>query len=304
MQHESRGRKRCIQTWIPHYWRLKADLRKYLHKLRIVIYLCCHYCTHRSQASIWVDAILLKCFVYECRSEWFISLPGTDTRNYTGFTLSVRLSVCPCLLTKWCPLCTFHNTSQIHFLFTQLINQLHKMCHMLFFFKMSFNFADFLKFHNYIYNLLSSAGCQATSQEWMNGPMEQQRPKGIWIDTMSDPLYDLDLWPNPWPWAFIFKVKFSNSCISGLGGPIDMERKAYESKECWTCYILCAFTHDLALGFTKSYSKIAVSGLDMSGSFAFINIKAANSSMRNKKKAFMFFHCVWGIPDYFVVSLI
>ena len=61
----------------------------------------------------WIDAILLKCFVYECRSEWYTALQGTDTRtqNYTGFTLSVRLSLCPSLLTKWCPLCTFHNTS-------------------------------------------------------------------------------------------------------------------------------------------------------------------------------------------------
>ena len=64
---------------------------------------------------------------------------------YTGFTLSVRLftppsvclsalpSVClsVCLLMKSCLFCIFHSTSQIHFIFTHLISQLQKVCHML-----------------------------------------------------------------------------------------------------------------------------------------------------------------------------
>ena len=29
---------------------------------------------------------------------------------------------------------------------------------------------------------------------------------------------DLDLWPHTWPWAWIFRVKFRNSCISEWGG--------------------------------------------------------------------------------------
>ena len=29
-------------------------------------------------------------------------------------------------------------------------------------------------------------------------------------------LCDLDLWPHPWAWPAIFKVKFQNSCISGI----------------------------------------------------------------------------------------
>ena len=50
-------------------------------------------------------------------------------RGYTGFTsirLSVRLSIC--LWTESCPLCNFHNTSWIHFIFTHLIKQIQKVC--------------------------------------------------------------------------------------------------------------------------------------------------------------------------------
>ena len=32
-----------------------------------------------------------------------------------------------------------------------------------------------------------------------------------------------------WPWPWIFKVKFWKCCILGMWGPIDMERKEYES---------------------------------------------------------------------------
>ena len=45
---------------------------------------------------------------------------------------SVCLSVC--LWTEWCPLCIFHNTSWIHFIFTHLINQ---VCRVLRFLKNS-----------------------------------------------------------------------------------------------------------------------------------------------------------------------
>ena len=35
--------------------------------------------------------------------------------------------------------------------------------------------------------------------------------------------------PRPWPWSWHFKVKVWNSFISGMGRPIDMERKVCES---------------------------------------------------------------------------
>ena len=54
---------------------------------------------------------------------------------YTGFTLSLRLSLCPFVCGwKLYPLCIFHNISEIHFTLTYLINQLQKMCCVLSFF--------------------------------------------------------------------------------------------------------------------------------------------------------------------------
>ena len=38
-------------------------------------------------------------------------------------------------------------------------------------------------------------------------------------------LYDLALWPHPWPWLWGFKVRVWNSFVSGMGWPIDMEGK-------------------------------------------------------------------------------
>ena len=37
--------------------------------------------------------------------------------------------------------------------------------------------------------------------------------------------YDHMVWPWPWPWPWNFKIKFWNSLISGIGGPIDIEQK-------------------------------------------------------------------------------
>ena len=42
-------------------------------------------------------------------------------------------------------------------------------------------------------------------------------------------LYDHALWPHPWPWPWNFKVRVWNSYISGMGRPIDMERKGCDS---------------------------------------------------------------------------
>ena len=34
---------------------------------------------------------------------------------------------------------------------------------------------------------------------------------------------DAGLWPHPWPWPWIFKVKLLNRCILVMDGLIDME---------------------------------------------------------------------------------
>ena len=78
---------------------------------------------------------------------------------------------------------------------------------------------------------------------------------------MLDPHCDFELWPHPWPWPLIFKVKFGKSHNSGMGCPIDMEWKGCESTECWTHVMTFNFdlTHDLDLEFSTSNFEIAVS---------------------------------------------
>ena len=70
--------------------------------------------------------------------------------GYTGFTLSAFPSVCLFirLWTECCPLCIFHNTIRVHFIFRHLINQLQKVCHLLSFVKNSkiWIFRNFFKF--------------------------------------------------------------------------------------------------------------------------------------------------------------
>ena len=52
-----------------------------------------------------------------------------------------------------------------------------------------------------------------------------------------------------WPWTLTptmtltldFQVKFWKACISGTGGPIDMEWKRRESLGCWTLYVTLNF---------------------------------------------------------------
>ena len=67
----------------------------------------------------------------------------------------------------------------------------------------------------------------AVSQE-LDGHLTWNR-RDLRLYRMLDPLHDFDLWFHPWPWTWIFKVKFSNSHISGMGGSINMERKGCES---------------------------------------------------------------------------
>ena len=66
---------------------------------------------------------------------------------------------------------------------------------------------------------------------WMyprNGRADRHGMKGIWGDRVFYLLCDLELWP----WPCIFKVKFWKCCISGMGGPIDMQPKGCESIGC------------------------------------------------------------------------
>ena len=65
-----------------------------------------------------------------------------------------------------------------------------------------------------------------------NGMADGHGTKGMWVDRILDPCCGFQLSPHPWPWPWIFKVKFRKSRISGMGWPIDMERKGCESIEC------------------------------------------------------------------------
>ena len=63
-----------------------------------------------------------------------------------------------------------------------------------------------------------------------------------------------------WPWPLIFKVKFWKCRISGMGGPIDMERKGCESIGCYHIVTLnCDLTIDLDPWFSRSNFENAVS---------------------------------------------
>ena len=82
-----------------------------------------------------------------------------------------------------------------------------------------------------------------------NGRADWHGTKGIWVDRILDPHCDLELRPHPWPWPLIFKVKCWKSHNSGMGVPINMERKGYES--IW-CYTYCVtLSYDLDIGIFK-----------------------------------------------------
>ena len=53
----------------------------------------------------------------------------------------------------------------------------------------------------------------------------------MWLDHIDPSTQDFHCFflSHPWPCPWIFKVKFWNSCISGIGCPIGMEQKGYES---------------------------------------------------------------------------
>ena len=86
-----------------------------------------------------------------------------------------------------------------------------------------------------------------------NGMADSHGTKGMWVDRMLDPCCDLQHSPHPWPWPWIFKVKVWKCYISGMAGPIDMERKGCESIGCYIHFVTFNFdlNHDLDLGFSK-----------------------------------------------------
>ena len=91
-----------------------------------------------------------------------------------------------------------------------------------------------------------------------NGRADWHGTKGMWVDRMLDSLCDFELWPHAWPW--IFKVNFLNSCISGMGGPINMEWKGYESIGCYSYYV--TLSYDFDLGFWRSnFEKALIIGI-------------------------------------------
>ena len=98
-----------------------------------------------------------------------------------------------------------------------------------------------------------------------NGRADWHGTKGMWIDRMLDPHCDFELWPHPWPWPLIFKVKFWKSRNSGMGCPIHMERKGCKWAECWTHVVTFNFdlTHDLDPWFSRSnFGKVVTQELD------------------------------------------
>ena len=61
-----------------------------------------------------------------------------------------------------------------------------------------------------------------------NGMADWHGMKEMWVDRMLDSFCDFQCLPHPWLWPLIFKVKFCKCYISGMGWPIDMERKGCE----------------------------------------------------------------------------
>ena len=78
-----------------------------------------------------------------------------------------------------------------------------------------------------------------------NGRVHWHGTKGMWVDWILDPCCDFQLWPHPWPSPWIIDDRYWNSCIPGMGGPIDMERKGYESIRCYTYFVTLSYDLEL-----------------------------------------------------------
>ena len=138
--------------------------------------------------------------------------------GYTDFTLFTRPSVClPVRLwTESCPLHIVHNTSHIYLIFTHLINQYQKVCHVL---RFSKNFAYFF-LDDFNLGFSRSNFEIGIFQDWWS---DWHGTKVIWINMMVDSLYDLNLWSQPWFRPWIFKVKLWNSSVLRMAGSDSFE---------------------------------------------------------------------------------
>ena len=88
-----------------------------------------------------------------------------------------------------------------------------------------------------------------------NGQSDWCETKRKCIGWILGIICDLDFDPG------CFKVKFQNSCISGIVGVIDVKRKGTELIGYWADYMTLPFdhNHDLDLGVSRSESEIAIS---------------------------------------------
>ena len=116
--------------------------------------------------------------------------------------------------------------------------------------------------HGYVTLTLGFQGQILKMLYLRNGRADWHGNKGMRVDRMWDPHCDFEMWPHPWPWPLIFsRSNFLKSRNSGMGCPIDMERKGCGSTECWTHVVTFNFdlTHYLDLEFSTSTFEIAVS---------------------------------------------
>ena len=95
-----------------------------------------------------------------------------------------------------------------------------------------------------------------------NGRADWHGVKGMSVDRILDPHFDFEVWPHPWPWPLIFKVKFCKSLNLDMGCPIDMERKGCESIGCYTPNVTlnCDLTYDLDPWFSRSNFEKVITG--------------------------------------------
>ena len=92
-----------------------------------------------------------------------------------------------------------------------------------------------------------------------NGRANWHGTKEMWVNRMFmmlDSHCHFELRLHPWPWPWIFRVNFLNSCISRMGGRINMEQKGYEWIGCFTNYVILSYDFDLGFwrpNFKKLY---------------------------------------------------
>ena len=104
----------------------------------------------------------------------------------------------------------------------------------------NYHFGEFLKKSRMCFFSMSNT-ILAISQQWLARLMCNEKEvhrldtgynmkiKRKRINRILGRLYDLALWPHPWPWPWSFKFRVWNSLVTGMGRPIDMERKWCES---------------------------------------------------------------------------